>query len=261
MGRSRLRWAILASACFLLVGEELASAKDVNVYAASDLQLAMRSITRAFEQANPQDHVKVTFGSSGKGYAQIASGAPHDLFFSADMAYAERLEKEGLTLAKPKPYGLGRLVIWTPTDLEVDVSKGLEVLLEPRIKKVAIANPEHAPYGRAAKEALEKLGLWEKIKNKLVLAENISQAAHYTLSGAAEAGLLALPLVIEGELSQKGHYELVPKELHEPLIQGFVVMKKAENNLAALRFAEFFGSSKAREILSLHGFEMPPLAP
>jgi molybdate transport system substrate-binding protein len=260
MGMRRLCVAFLASLFFLL-GIGPATAQDVGVYAAADLQLAMRSLIQAFEQENPQAHVKVTFGSSGKGYAQLASGAPHDLFFSADMDYAERLAQEGLTLTKPKPYGLGRLVVWSLSGSQVDVSKGLDVLLAPTIKKIAIANPEHAPYGRAAKEALEKAGLWEKVKNKLVIAENISQAAHYALSGAAEVGLIALPLALEGELAQKGRYALVPEELHRPLIQGFVVMKRAGNNPAALHFAEFIGSSKAREVFSRYGFVLPPLVP
>jgi molybdate transport system substrate-binding protein len=260
MGVRRLRAAILTS-LFFLIGIGPVAAKDVSVYAAADLQLAMRSLIQAFEQENPQARIKVTFGSSGKGYAQLASGAPHDLFFSADMAYAERLAKEGLTLTKPKSYGLGRLVVWSLSGSQVDVSKGLEVLLEPSVKKISIANPEHAPYGRAAKESLEKAGLWERVKNKLVIAENISQAAHYALSGAAEVGLIALPLALEGELAQKGRYALVPEELHRPLIQGFVVMKRAENNPAALRFSEFIGSSKAKEIFSRYGFVLPPLVP
>jgi molybdate transport system substrate-binding protein len=259
LGMGRLRAACLASLFFFL-GMGPAIAQDVGVYAAADLQLAMRALTRAFEQENPQAHVKVTFGSSGKGYAQLASGSPHDLFFSADMGYAERLAKEGLALTKPKPYGLGRLVVLSLSGSQVDVSKGLEALLAPTVKKIAIANPEHAPYGMAAKEALEKAGMWNKVKNKLVIAENISQAAHYVLSGAAEVGLIALPLAIEGELAQKGRYALVPEELHRPLVQGFVVMKRAENNPAALGFAEFIESSKARKIFSRYGFVLPPLA-
>jgi len=144
MGMRRLYVTLLASIFFLL-GVGPATAQDVGVYAAADLQLAMRSLIQAFEQENPQAHVKVTFGSSGKGYAQLASGAPHDLFFSADMDYAERLAQKGLTLTKPKPYGLGRLVVWSLSGSQVDVSKGLDVLLAPTIKRSRSPTPSTPP--------------------------------------------------------------------------------------------------------------------
>lgn len=237
------------------------AAKEVTVYAASDLQLAMRELAQSFEKENPGVQIKLIFGSSGKGYAQLRSKAPFDLFFSADMGYTERLHKDGLTLTQPKPYAQGRLVLWSLLGSRVNVSKGLEALLDPSVKKIAIANPKHAPYGRAAQEALKKAGLWDRVQEKLVIAENISQAAHYALSGAADVGLIALPLVHTGELAQKGQYSLIPQELHSPLIQGFVIMKHAQNNEEALRFAEFVGSESGRQTLSDHGFVLPTPSP
>lgn len=237
------------------------AAQEVTVYAASDLQLAMRELAQSFEKENPGSRIKIVFGSSGKGYAQLRSKAPYDIFFSADMGYADRLFQEGLTLTRPKPYAQGRLVLWSLKDSPVDVSKGLEALLDPGVKKIAIANPRHAPYGRAAKEALQKAGLWEKVEKKLVIAENISQAAHFALSGAADAGLIALPLVHTGELAQKGRYSVIPQKFHSPLIQGFVIMKRAQDNPEALNFAGFVGSDMGRRILAGYGFILPSPVP
>ncbi|MGB9873626.1 MAG: molybdate ABC transporter substrate-binding protein, partial [Hydrogenobacter sp.] len=152
-----------------VVAFSFSRAELIRVFAAADLQYALKDIAQLYEKEHPQDKVELIFGSSGKGTAQIKAGAPFHIFFSANMKYVEELYKEGYIITKPKPYAIGRLVVWVRKDSGLDPSKFPQILLDPKVRKVAIANWEHAPYGRATKEALENYGVFDKIKDKLVL--------------------------------------------------------------------------------------------
>jgi molybdate transport system substrate-binding protein len=199
--------------------------------------------------------VNVTYGSSGNFFSQMQNGAPFDLFFSADIAYPQKLEAAGL--AEPGTlyeYAVGRIVIWTPADAKVDVAnQGWKTLLDARVEKIAIANPEHAPYGRAAVAALQKAGIYESVKAKLVYGENISQAAQFVQSGNAEAGIVAMSLAVSPAMRDGKRWE-IPAEMHPAIEQGAIVLKDAQNKEAARAFLEFVKSTAGRAILAEYGF-------
>src|SRR5262244_4557727 len=181
-----------------------APAQEITVAAAADLHFALDEIASRF-QAESGIHVHAIYGSSGNFYQQIQNGAPFDVFFSANLDYAKKLETAGL--AEPGTlyqYATGKIVLWVPATSKVDLSEGLKALTDPGIRKVSIANPEHAPYGQAAVAALQKENLYEPVKGKLVLGENISQAASFVLSGSADAGIIALSLALAPNMKGKG---------------------------------------------------------
>lgn len=230
-------------------------AEVIRVFAAADLQYALKEIAQEYMKANPQDRVKLVFGSSGKGAIQIRKGAPYHLFFSADMKYVEELHREGYTITQPKAYAVGRIVVWVRKDSSLDPSSFPDILF--RANKIAIANWEHAPYGQAAKEALESYGVFEKVKNKLVLGENISQTASYVYSGAADVGIIALSLALSPTMKEKGKYWLIPQERHRPIVQGYGITKFGEYSSSARRFYNFIETKTARDILLKYGFFVP----
>lgn len=235
-----------------------AHAQSLSIAAPSDLHYAMRDLLNKFSKKHPNQQTEIIFGSSGKLYTLIKNGAPFDIYFSADMNYPQMLVKEGLASGDVKRYGYGRLVFWHgPT---VPVPFNIQDLLKNNIMHIAIANPKHAPYGRAAEEALKASGLWEKIKGKLVFGENVSQAAQLVNTQNAQVGLTALSLAMNPELLPFGKYTMIPVHLYRPLEQGFVITKRAEDNKTALAFAEFMMSPVAQLILREHGFssEAPP---
>ena len=232
-----------------------AHAEKVTIAAAADLKFAMDEIVAAFKQAHPADAVQVVYGSSGKFHAQIRQGAPYDLYFSADIAFPRELVKAGLAASEVKPYAFGRIVLWSAS---LDASKmTLASLVDPRIRRVAIANPKHAPYGKRAEEALRAAGLWEKVEPKLVYGENIAHTAQFVQTGNAQVGIIALALALNPELASKGGYWLIPDKLHGPLEQGFIITKRAEGNALAKRFADYMGSSPARAVMTKYGFVLP----
>ncbi len=235
-----------------------ASAQHLRVAAASDLQFAMNDLAARYEKQTKQS-VEVVYGSSGNFATQIENGAPFDLFFSADTSYPAKLIDHGLA-DKPSlyVYGSGRLVLWaSPEDHLNLANKGFQVLADPRVKRIAIANPDHAPYGRAAVAALQKAGIYEQVKPKLVYGENISQAAQFVQSGNAEVGIVALSLAISPAM-QNGDRWLVPAELHPPLEQSVVVVNSSKNKNAALQFLAFVKSAEGRQLLEKYGFTPPP---
>lgn len=202
--------------------------------------------------------VSVTYGSSGNFYAQLENGAPFDVFFSADIEYPRKLEAQGLaergTLFE---YAVGRIVIWMPKEAKLDLAKlGLQALRDPSISRIAIANPEHAPYGRAAVQALQQAGLYEVVKSKLVFGENVSQTAQFVQSGNAQAGIIALSLAVSPELREGRRWE-IPVEMHRPLEQGAVLLHSAENKELAQGFLQYVKSAAGRATLSKHGLAMP----
>ena len=234
-----------------------AQEKEIRIAAAADLKFTMTELSQAFEKLTGTK-VSATFGSSGNFFSQFQNGAPFDLFFSADIDYPKKLEAAGL--AEPGTlceYAVGRIAIWTPADSKVDVSnQGWQALRDPRIEKIAIANPKHAPYGRAAVAALQNAGLYESVKSKLVFGENISQAAQFVQSGNAQAGIVAMSLALSPAMREGKRWE-IPANMHPALQQGAIVLKNARNREAARVFIEFMKSREARAILGRYGFELP----
>jgi molybdate transport system substrate-binding protein len=229
----------------------------VTVAAASDLTYAMNEIAANFEKATGCT-VRLSMGSSGNFLTQIENGAPFDVFFSADIAYPKKLEAEGL--AAPGTtylYAIGKIVLWTRKDSRVDVSKGFSVLRDPAVQKIAIANPEHAPYGRAAEEALRQSGNYDAVKNRLVLGENISQAAEFVESGNADAGIVALSLVLSPAMKDKGRAWSIPENLYTPIQQGAVVVRAAANPQGALQFLDYIKMPATAALLERFGFVLP----
>lgn len=239
----------------LLLLAPLAHSEHITIAAASDLQFAMDALLAEFKMHEPEAVVKVVYGSSGTFNAQITQGAPFDLYFSADISYPEALHAQGFAASAPRPYATGRLVLWSTIE---DVSAlELSALADTRFKRIAIANPRHAPYGKRAEETLESLGILQQVSSRLVLGENISQTAQFVQTGNAEAGLVALSLVSAPALRSEGWYQLIPEELHAPLLQGYMVTTRAKDNSLAWRFAAFVAAAPAQAILAAYGFSVP----
>lgn len=244
----------LAGMCLLLLSLS-AHAEKINIAAAADLKFALDEIIAAFPLNRNADEVAVTYGSSGKFFAQIQQGAPFDLYFSADTALPRMLAKNGFAAADVTPYAVGRLVLWSP---HLDATRmTLASLTDSTITRIAIANPQHAPYGQRAEEALRAAGVWQQIEPKLVYAENIAQTAQFAQTGNAQVGLIALSLALSPPLAKQGSYWLIPDTLHQPLEQGFIITRRAANNALARRFADYLRSSAARAVLARYGFDLP----
>jgi molybdate transport system substrate-binding protein len=239
---------------------KLAAAQNscvVTVAAASDLTYAMKEVAADFEKSAACS-VRVSYGSSGNFETQIENGAPFDVFFSADIEYPRKLEAQGL--ASPGStylYGIGKVILWVRNDSKLDVTKGLDALRDPSVKKIAIANPLHAPYGRAAEEALRKAGVYDAIKDRLVLGENISQTAEFAETGNADAGILALSLVLSPALKDKGRYFQIADNLYSPIQQGAVVIRASKNPQGAQAFLDFIKTPAETAILERYGFVLP----
>jgi len=246
---------VLALLSALLLLAPISHAEEITIAAASDLQFAMDTLISEFSKQEPAAKVKVVYGSSGNFNAQITQGAPFDLYFSADISYPEALHASGLAASPPQPYAIGRIVLWSTT---VDVSAlEWQALTETRFKRIAIANPMHAPYGKRAEELLAAVGVLEQVRPKLVLGDNISQAAQFVQTGSADVGIVALSLVMAPALREQGWYRVVPDQLHAPLVQGYIVTRRAKDNALAAAFAAFVGSPRAREVLEAYGFVLP----
>jgi molybdate transport system substrate-binding protein len=227
------------------------------VAAAADLTYAMDEIVANFKKATGCE-VRVSTGSSGNFLTQIENGAPFDIFFSADVSYPKKLESDGLADAgSTYTYADGKLVMWVLNDSKLDVSKGLAILRDPSIRKLSIANPEHAPYGRAAEEALKKAGVYEAVKDRLVLGENVAQAAQFAQSGNADVGIFALSLALAPELMKAGRYSLVPESLYAPIEQGVVVIRKSQNLQGARALLDYIKTPAVVALLERYGFTLP----
>jgi molybdate transport system substrate-binding protein len=248
---------ILALCLFVITSVNLAVAEEITIAAASDLNFAFREIATEYEKASG-NQVRLTLGSSGNFYAQIQNGAPFDLYFSADIAYPRKLEEAGLTVpGSLYQYAVGRIVLWTGHESRIDVTKGFEALREPTVKKIAIANPKHAPYGRAAVAAMEYFKVYDQVKDRLIFGENISQAAQFIESGACDAGIIALSLALAPAMKAAGQYWEIPAVAHPPLEQGAVILKQSKNPEAARQFLEFIKSPHGQEIIKRYGFTLP----
>src|SRR5882724_3460232 len=240
---------------FLLLTLALSvSAEEITVAAAADLQFALKDVSTRFEKQTG-NKVNLIFGSSGNFFSQIQNGAPFDVFFSADLDYPRKLEAAGQ--AEPNTlyqYATGKVVLWVRTDSKLDLSKGLAVLLDPSINKISIANPAHAPYGRAAMAALDHEKLSERLKDKFVLGENVSQAAQFIDSGSAEVGIIAMSLAVAPAMKEKGRYVEIPAEFYPPLQQGCVVLASSKKKVTALAFVEFLKKPEIADLLKTFGF-------
>ncbi|MGQ0812405.1 MAG: molybdate ABC transporter substrate-binding protein [Nitrospiraceae bacterium] len=232
--------------------------EDLIIAAASDLNFAFKDLVAEYEKKTSQ-HVKLTLGSSGNFFSQIQNGAPFDLYFSADIRYPQKLEESGLALpGSLYRYAVGRIVLWVPNKSSLNVEQlGIETLLQPSVRKIAIANPKHAPYGRAAVAAMEHFKVYERVKDRLVLGENISQTAQYVESGASDIGIIALALALASSMQANGKYWEVPADAHPPIEQGAVVLKGAKNPDGAKSFLEFVRSAQGKQIMKKYGFVLP----
>ena len=229
----------------------------ITVAAASDLTGAMKEIAAGFEK-DTACAVRMSMGSSGNFLTQIENGAPFDLFFSADIEYPKKLEAEGLAApGSAYLYAVGGIVLWVRNDSRLDVAKGLEILRNPAIRKVSIANPELAPYGRAAVDALKKAGVYDAVKDRLVLGENISQAAQFVESGNADAGIVALSLALSPEMKDQGRYQRIPETLYAPIEQGAVVIRSSQNSRAARAFLDYIKTPAVTALFERYGFAPP----
>ena len=258
-GKAPMHFRIIA-ASFLIVCalDSTARAQEqITVAAASDLQFAMQDIARQFEEQTG-NHVRLSFGSSGNFFAQIQNGAPFDLFFSADRQYPEKLEQGELTEPGTlRDYAMGKLVLWVPSGSKLDLHQGLKALADPSVQRISIANPEHAPYGKAAVAALRHEGLYDTVSRKFVLGENISQAATFVSSGNADAGLLALSLALAPAMKEKGRYIEISPDEYPHLEQAAVVLKSSKNKAVARQFMDFISSPPIVELLRNNGFSVP----
>ena len=251
------RLLLLCVMLVLLCRPAIALADDIAVAAASDLQFAIKELIVEYEKQTGH-HVKLSLGSSGNFYAQVQQGAPFDLYFSADIGYPKKLEEAGLTVpGSLYRYAVGRVVLWAPKQSPVEVSKGLTVLRDAAVRKIAIANPKHAPYGRAAVAAMEQSQVYAEVKDRLVLGENISQAAQFIESGACDVGIIALSLAMAPVMKSAGSYWLIPAEAHPPLEQGAVIMKQSKQQDAARHFLQFMQSPQGQEVMTRYGFTLP----
>jgi len=239
-----------------------AQAGEITVAAASDLTFALTEIAQRFEKTTG-NKVRLSFGSSGNFFAQIQNGARFDIFFSADVEYPRKLVAGGLAIGSTlQLYGVGRIVLWAPAGSPLDVGKmGMKALLDPSVEKIAIANPAHAPYGRAAKAALENLKLYDQVHSKLVLGENISQTAQFVESGNAQIGILALSLARAPTLKDKGRYWEIPIDSYPRIEQAAVIPTAARDQQVARAFLEYLRTPEAQAILRDYGFQAPPEKP
>jgi molybdate transport system substrate-binding protein len=236
-------------------GAEQAS---VRVAAAADLKFALDELVELMETEHPGIDVDPVYGSSGTFLQQIENGAPFDLYLSADLSYPRALVESGKAAEDDLfPYAVGRLVLWVPDGSPVDPEDGLRVLTDPGLRRVSIANPEHAPYGEAAVAALRAEEVYDEVRPKLVLGENVAQAAEFVQSGNADAGIVALSLVLADPVRDVGRWHELPLELYPRLDQGGVVLAGARDVDAARTVRDVLLGEAGVEILARYGFSLP----
>jgi molybdate transport system substrate-binding protein len=234
-------------------------AAELTIAAAADLKFAMDQLVTEFQTNQPDTTVKVAYGSSGNFFAQLQNRAPFDLYFSADIEYPRKLAEAGHALdTNVFLYAVGRIVVWTPKQSPVDVEKlGIQSLLAPSVKKIALANPQHAPYGRAAVAAMKSLHVYEQAESKLVYGENIAQTAQFVQSGAADIGIIALSLAIAPQMRDAGRYWEIPLDAYPKMEQGGIILSWTKEPIAARGFRDFVLGQHGREVLKRYGFFLP----
>jgi len=248
-----MKMFLLSLVLFFSLAVTPALAEQVLVAVAANFVPPFRELAMEFEKATGHT-VQVASGSSGNFYAQIKNGAPFDVFFSADNERPKLLEDEGLGVKGSRfTYAIGRLVLWSP---DPKLVKGEDTLRSESFKHLAIANPKTAPYGVAAMQAMQKLGVWESVQPRLVLGENLGQTMGFIESGNAELGFLALSQVVDPRMKGKGGRWDVPINLHEPIQQDVVLLAKGKENQAAKALMEFMGGPQATAIIERYGYEL-----
>src|SRR3984893_13388349 len=250
--------------CCLLLASQLsgmAAAQGLRVAAAADLQFVFQEVSAKFQRGTGHT-VQLTFGSSGNFYSQIQNGAPFDLFFSADVDYPAKLEAAGLvepgTLSQ---YATGRIALWVRKGSPIDIGQGLPILADARVRKISIANPEHAPYGRAAVAAMRHEKVYDRVRDRLVLGENISQAAQFVESGNADIGILALSLVLAPPLKSQGTYYEIPPSYYQAITQAVVILTSSKQNGVARQFLSFLRRPEIVGFMRGNGLTVPESQP
>jgi molybdate transport system substrate-binding protein len=239
----------------------VATAQELRVAAAADLQFVFQEVSARFQKETGHA-VRLTFGSSGNFFSQIQNGAPYDMFFSADVDYPAKLEANGLvepgTLSR---YATGRIVLWVRKESPIDIKQGVQTLTDRRVRKISIANPEHAPYGRAAVAALRHENVYAKVRSRLVLGENISQAAQFIQSGNADIGILALSLALAPPLKSEGIYYEIPTSFYPEIDQAVVILKSSTHKDIARRLLDFLRRPEIIEFMRSNGLTVAELQP
>jgi molybdate transport system substrate-binding protein len=259
-----MRTVLVSGLAFFSLLTSISSAQEKKnppvlvVAAAADLNPALKEIGNAYDKQTGEK-VLISFGASGALTQQIHNGGPYDLFFSADMDYPRQLIKAGEADADSlSQYAVGKLVLWVPADSPLDLEhQGMKALLDSSVKKIAIANPQQAPYGRAALAALKHAGLYDQLADKLVTGENVSQAAQFVESGNAQAGFIALAHALSPQIQGKGKYWEVPADDYPPLAQGVVVLSRSQYKKEAAGFVAYLKTKDAAEVLKKYGFTTP----
>ncbi len=231
----------------------------LSVAAAADLRFALDDIVLEFQGKHPDIQIRVTYGSSGNFFAQLTNNAPFDLFLSADTDYPRRLIEQGLAArASAFVYAVGHLVVWVPRDSSLDIEKlGMQALLDSSARKIAIANPRHAPYGRAAEAALRTAGVYDRVRERLVYGDNVAQTAQFVQTGSADVGLIALSLALTPTMRASGRYWEIPVDSYPRLEQGGVILSWAKNPQAAEALRDFVVGEQGKTILRRYGFFVP----
>ncbi|HDZ10363.1 molybdate ABC transporter substrate-binding protein [Pseudohongiella sp.] len=236
-----------------MLSAPLSYAQQMTIAAASSLRPTLDRVVAAYKSEYPQHDIVIIYGASGRLTAQILNGAPFDFFMSADMDFPRRLADEGAAATEPQVYAKGRIALWS---FNVDASAmTLQDLGAERIGRVAIAQPTVAPYGQRAREAMQAVGVWDDVEDKLVFGENISQVAQMAQSGAADVGIIALSLVRQPELAARG-YTVIDAALHQPLEQGYVVTRRGADNAVAATFTQFLSTPAAQAVFRDNGFDV-----
>jgi molybdate transport system substrate-binding protein len=233
--------------------------REVHVAAAANLKFAFDDFLTEFRKQHPDIQVKVTYGSSGNFFAQLSNKAPFDVFLSADTEYPAKLVEQGLAAREDMfKYAVGKLVVWVPKDSSLDVERlGLKALADASVKKVAIANPRHAPYGRAAEAALKHQGAYAEVHEKLILGDNVEQTSQFAHSGNAQAGIIPLSLALNPTMREAGNHWLVPQEAYPVIEQAGVILPQASDRDAAAKMRAFLLGIEGRGILQRYGYGNP----
>jgi molybdate transport system substrate-binding protein len=253
MSVSKLSWTVALAIGFLL---QRCVAQEITVAAAADLQFAMQEVAARFQKETGKT-AKPVYGSSGNFFQQIQNGAPFDMFFSANLDYPKKLEAAGLTEpGSYYSYARGKIMIWVPNGSKLDLSRGLQALLDSSVNKIAVANPQHAPYGQAAVAALQKENVYDQVKDKLVLGENISQTASFVVSGSADVGIVALSLALSPNMKDKGRYVEIPASDYPPIEQACVILASSKNKETARQFLAFVKTAAIADVLRRYGFDV-----
>ena len=264
-----LRLSVLLCFCILFMGckkevqiappPTTAPSKQLNVAAAADLRFALDAVAKKYRESHGDLDLEITYGSSGNFYSQISNHAPFDLFLSADTSYPTKLLESGEAVKGSEfKYAIGRIVVWAPAGSRFDpAARKMDVFSDPDVKRIAIANPDHAPYGRAAEAALQRYGLWDKLEPKIVKGSNISETATMIRSGGADIGIIALSLAAAPSMKGAGTYYKIPLDDYPTMNQEGVILSYAKNRDAAAQFKHFLTGAEAQAILRQFGFAIP----